>query len=103
MDIVDQDQTTRTVQTDLGSAQSKKYDSKHFEIKTFYHRLEKKRLQMTISHSMKLAESSPKGKKILWKKEKLLVTSIFSFSHTVFKRPVLKTRKKLGLVWEGVN
>ena len=34
-----------------------------------------------------MAESSPRGLKILWgKKEKLLVTSNFSFSHTVFKR-----------------
>ena len=31
--------------------------------------------------------------KTLWEKEKLLVTSNFSFSHSVFKRPVLQTRK----------
>ena len=33
------------------------------------------------------------------RKEKLLVTSSFSFSHNVFKRHVQKT----GLVWERVN
>ena len=27
-------------------------------------------------------------KKTLWKKEKMLVTSIFSFSHNVFKGPI---------------
>ena len=41
-------------------------------------------------------------KKTLWKKEKLLVTSNFSFFHSVFKRLVLQTRKK-RLVWERVN
>ena len=35
---------------------------------------------------MKLTESSPNGYKTLWEKDKLLVTSNFSFSHTVFKR-----------------
>ena len=36
-------------------------------------------------------------------KEKLLVTSNFSFSHRVFKRLVLQTRKKPGIVWERVE
>ena len=36
-------------------------------------------------------------------KEKLLVTSNFSFSHSVFKILVLQTRKKPRLVWERVN
>ena len=33
----------------------------------------------------------------LWEQEKLLVMSNFSFSHNVFKRLVLQTRKNLGL------
>ena len=43
-----------------------------------------------------------KGRK-LWEKEKLLVTSNFSFSHTVSKRLVLQTRKKQGLVREKLK
>ena len=46
---------------------------------------------------MKTAESSPNEKTTLWKKEKLLVTSKFSFSHSVFQRPVLQARKNKGL------
>ena len=38
-----------------------------------------------------------KKKKKLWEKEKLLVTSNFSFSHSVFKRLVLQTLKNKGL------
>ena len=34
---------------------------------------------------------------MLWKKEKLLVTSITPFSHSVFKRLVLQTRKTKAL------
>ena len=37
------------------------------------------------------------GRKHCGKKEKLLVTSNFSFSHSVFKRLVLQTRKNQGL------
>ena len=44
---------------------------------------------------MKMAESSLKEKKTLWEKEKLLIMSNFSFSHSVFKRLVLQTRKNL--------
>ena len=40
-----------------------------------------------------MAERCPKGKKTLLEKEKLLVTSNFSFSHNVFKRLVLQTCK----------
>ena len=36
------------------------------------------------------------------KKEKLLVTSNFSFFHGVFKRRLMQTRKP-GLVWERIN
>ena len=38
------------------------------------------------SNLMKMAESSPKGKKTLWEKEKLLVTTNFSFFPTVFSK-----------------
>ena len=44
-----------------------------------------------------MAESSPNGLKTVREKEKLLVTSNFSFSHSVFKRLVLQTRKNKGL------
>ena len=37
------------------------------------------------------------------KKGKLLVTSNFSFSHSVFKRPVLKTPKNQGLFGNGLK
>ena len=40
-----------------------------------------------------LAESSPKGGETPWEKEKLLVTSAFSFFHGVFKHLLLLTRK----------
>ena len=56
-----------------------------------------KTLQTTISSLMKMAESYPNGKKTLWEKEKLLVTSNFSFSHSIFKRLKLQTRKNQGL------
>ena len=52
---------------------------------------------------MKMAEKSPKEKKTLWEKEKLLVMSNFSFSHSVFKRLVLQTRKNQGLFGKGKN
>ena len=50
-----------------------------------------------------IAESSPNGYKTLWEKEKLLVTSSFSFSHSVFKRLVLQTRKSKGLFGKGLT
>ena len=51
---------------------------------------------------MKMADSSPNGKKTLWEKEKLLVTSNFSFFHSVFKRLVLQTRENQGLFGKGL-
>ena len=50
-----------------------------------------------------MAESSPNGYKTLWEKEKLLVTSNFSFSHSVFIRLILKTRKSKGLFGKGLK
>ena len=38
-----------------------------------------------------------------WEKEKLLITSYFFFSHSVFKRPLLQTRKNLGLFGRGLK
>ena len=38
----------------------------------------------------------------MWEKEKMLITSKFSFSHSVFKRPVLQTRKNQGLFGKGL-
>ena len=57
---------------------------------------------MTIL-SLKWAESYPKSlKKTQREKEKLLITSNFSFSHSVFKRLVLQTRENLGLFGKGL-
>ena len=44
-----------------------------------------------------------KGLKRLWEKEKLLVTSNISFSHIVFNRLVLQTRKNQGLFGKGLK
>ena len=49
-----------------------------------------------------MAESSPQRKKTLWKKEKLLVMSNFSFFRSVFKRLILKTRKNKDLLGKGL-
>ena len=62
-----------------------------------------KSLQTTISTLMKLAENSPNLKKTLWEKEKLLIMSNFSFSHSVFKKLVLQTYLKPRFVWERVS
>ena len=50
-----------------------------------------------------MAESYPKGKKTLWEKEKLLVMSNFSFSHSVFKRLVSQGRQKASLCRNELN
>ena len=52
---------------------------------------------------MKMAENSQKGKKTLRGKEKLLITSNFSFSHSVFKRTEFQTRKWKGLFGKEVT
>ena len=39
----------------------------------------------------------------MWEKEKLLITSNFSFSHSVFKRLILQTRKNQGLFGKGLT
>ena len=58
-------------------------------------------LQTTNSNLMKMAESSPKGLKTLWEKEKLLIVSNFSFSHSV--RLVPQTSKIQGLFGKGLK
>ena len=50
-----------------------------------------------------MAECSVNGSKTLCEKEKLLVTSNFSFSHSVFKRFVLQTRENQGLFGKGLT
>ena len=52
---------------------------------------------------MKIAESSENGEKTLWEKEKLLIMSNFSFSHSVFKRLGMQTRKNQGLFGKGLD
>ena len=41
--------------------------------------------------------------KTLWEKEKLLVTSNFSFSHSVFEKIISKGHQKLSLCGNGLN
>ena len=48
-----------------------------------------------------MAETSLTEKKTLREKVKLLVSSNFPFSHSVFKRLVLQTRKNTGLFGKG--
>ena len=47
-------------------------------------------------------DRSPNRWKTLREKEKLLITSNFSFSHSVFKRLILQTRKNQGLFGKGL-
>ena len=50
-----------------------------------------------------MAESYPNGQKTLWEKEKLLIRSNFSFSHSIFKRLVSQGRQKVSLCGNGLN
>ena len=45
---------------------------------------------------------SKQVEKTLWEKEKLLITSNFSFSHNVFKRLVSQGRQKVSLCGNGL-
>ena len=56
---------------------------------------------MTFSKLMKRTKVLQTGRKH-WEKEKLLVTSNLSFSHSVFSGPLLQTRKKQGLFGKGL-
>ena len=51
----------------------------------------------------KTGKSSQKVYKTLWEEEKLLVTSNFSFSHSVFQKLVLQTLKNKCLFWQGLR
>ena len=62
------------------------------------------KLKEFADHNIKFAENGRKFSErieTLWEKKKLLVTSNFSFSHSVFKRPVLQTGKNQGLFEKG--
>ena len=52
---------------------------------------------------MKMTGKSPNRLKTLWEKEKLLETSNFAFSSSVYKRLVLQTRKNQGLFGKGLK
>ena len=56
----------------------------------------------TTLNLVKMAETSSNGQKTMWEKEKLLVRSNFSFSHSVFKRLVLQACKNQGLLGKGL-
>ena len=49
-----------------------------------------------------MAESYSNQQKILWEKEKLLITSNFSFSNSVFKRLVSQGRQMVSLCGNGL-
>ena len=58
--------------------------------------LDSSKLKEMADDNFKCHENGKKFSKqveTLWEKEKLLVTSNFSFSHSVFKRLALQTRK----------
>ena len=50
-----------------------------------------------------MVENFPKRVETLWEKEKLLVTSRFSFTHIVCKRLIMHTRKNKGLFGKGLT
>ena len=50
-----------------------------------------------------MVEVLQEGRKYCGEKEKLLVMSNVSFSHSVFKRLLLKTRKNKGLFGKGLT
>ena len=69
--------------------------------------LDSSKLKEFADDSFKFDENSRKLskqiEKTLWEKEKLLVMSNFTFSHSVFKRLVLETHKNKGLFGKGLN
>ena len=60
-------------------------------------------LETTIFKFVKNRGKFSKGKKTLWKMEKLLIMSNFSFSHSVFKILVLQTPKNKGVFEKGLH
>ena len=68
--------------------------------------LDSSKLKEFADHNFKFDDnkrSYSNRQKTLREKEKLLVTSNFSFSHSVFKRLVLQTCKNQGLFGKGLN
>ena len=68
--------------------------------------LDTSKLKEFADDSLKFDENGRKSSE--WventgEKEKLLVTSNFSFSQSVFKRLVLQTCKNQGLFWKGLT
>ena len=51
----------------------------------------------------KMAESYLNRQKTLWEKKKLLITSNFSFSHSVFKRLIFQGHQKVSLRGNGLT
>ena len=60
-------------------------------------------LQTTILKLMRMAENFQRGRKYCGEKEKFLDMSNFFFSRSVFKRPVLQTRKNQCLFGKGLS
>ena len=57
-----------------------------------------------LPHNPDLTNSSyPNSKKTPWEKEKLLITSNFSFSHSVFQKACFPGVSKSVVVWELIN
>ena len=68
--------------------------------------LDRSKLKQSADDSFKFDESSrkfSKGIETLWVKEKLLIMSNFSFSHSVFKRLVPQGRQNVFLCGNGLN
>ena len=97
----------KTVSLSLSFFISYRYTINHFS--TFPKRqiLNSSKLKEYDDNNFELDEndrkSSQKWWKALWEKEKLLVTSNFSFSHSVFKRLVLQKVKNKGLFGKELN
>ena len=68
--------------------------------------LDSSKLKEFVDDNFKFDENGRKLSKqveTLWEKEKLLVTSNFSFSHSVFKRLVSQGRQKVSLCGNGLK
>ena len=65
--------------------------------------LDSSKLKEFADDIFKFDENGRKLSKTLWEKKKLLVTSNFSFSHSVFKRLVSQGRQKVSLCGNGLS
>ena len=89
----------------------KYWTSQHFfsldkELNSSRHILDSSELKEFADDNFKCNENGSKfSKKVqnILGKQKLLVTSNFSFSHSVLKSLVLQTRKNQSLLWKGLN